>query len=47
MDSADALYGWPAAALGATFQKAVKTIQEVRERGGRRGGAACCILVQS
>lgn len=37
MDSADALYGWPAAALGATFQKAVKTIQEVRGREEGQG----------
>jgi hypothetical protein len=29
MDSADALYGWPAAALGVRFQKIVKRIQEV------------------
>jgi hypothetical protein len=29
MDSSDALYGWPAAALGVRFTKIVKRIQEV------------------
>lgn len=30
MDSADALFGWPAAALGVRFQRVVRRIQEVR-----------------
>jgi len=31
MDSADALYGWPTAALGAAFTKTVKRIQELSD----------------
>jgi hypothetical protein len=36
MDSADALYGWPAAALGVRFTRIVKRIQEVRRQ------LSCC-----